>query len=269
MKCSDPLLNYLKGLGYNTVLFPRADIHPLQIAEKDGKYLNQCGPLADIFIADKSAPLPLIAPDIEAPSKVTGRRTGALKIGFGLDLMQNILTAMGLTSLNILTKYEQADTLTYTFHDVTADAVDTTKLDPFLGAARINRNSRHFRKLIESDEAYVIVRTIKSKKFSVEAKKSDKTGLELSIPEIKGLLGGKIDVSGQATNSTNISYEGPTPLVFGFHAVQLVYENGKFQQWKWTSPGSAGMRGETETGTGTKTDFETIPTTGSFIHLRW
>lgn len=267
MKCSDPLLTYLKGLGYNTVLIPRADIHPLQIAEKDGNYLNQCGPLSDIFIASDSAPLPPINQDIAAASKVSGRRTGALKIGFGLDLMQNIFTAMGLTSLDILTKYEQADTLAYTFHDVTSDAIDTTRLDLFLGAARINRKSQHYRKLIYSDEAYVIVRTIKSKKFSVEAKKSDKTGLELSVPEIKGLVGGKINVSGQTTNSTNISYEGRTPLVFGFQAVQLVYENGKFQQWKWTSPGSAGMRGETESAT--EPDLQTIPITGSFIHLNW
>lgn len=59
-------------------------------------------------------------------------------------------------------------------------------------------------------------------------RRSNKVALEVKVPVIQQVVGGKVNVSADAQSSSKITYEGDVPLVFGFQAVQLYYEKGRY-----------------------------------------
>lgn len=86
----------------------------------------------------------------------------------------------------------------------------------------------HVGKLLDADDIYVISATIKSSKITVDAQGKGGTSVEVQIPEIQQVVGGniKLESSGQATSK--LTYAGAVPLVFGFQAVRLFYDQGRY-----------------------------------------
>ena len=138
-------------------------------------------------------------------------------------------------------KYQQAKTIAFEFHDVLEDSVELAKLDQYLGDADVNPFSVHVGALLEASELFVTTATIKSHKFTVEAKKADHTGLSLSVPDIQGAIRGDVTVSCQTNVTSRLTYEGQMPLVFGFQAVRLFYDEGRYTAFEPLPP-KVGLR---------------------------
>jgi hypothetical protein len=130
----------------------------------------------------------------------------------------------------------------FEFQDVYEDKIEIIMLEQYLADADVNPFSRYVAELLEADELFVTTATIKSTKFTVEAKKSDSATLDLSIPEIQGIVGGNVKVSGSATVSSKVTYESPVPLVFGFQAVRLFYDQGRYTAFESLAAGAVGMK---------------------------
>ena len=241
MWCKDPFLTYLKEFGYNVIRLPKADVKPLQVLARCGKDLNRLGEINNLLVAGDSIPLPKLKENTRAAS-ISGQRTGDLSVGVGLSILGTVIGAMGGSKLGLDTKYQNAKTTMFEFQDVFEDTVEIIELDKFLGDADINPFSRHVAELLEADDLYITTSTIKSTKFTIEAKKSDGTALELTIPDIQGIVGGNVKVSGAASVTSKICYESPIPLVFGFQAVRLFYDNGCYTAIEPLDSGSAGMK---------------------------
>jgi hypothetical protein len=231
MLCNDPFVTYLKSFGYNVIRLPRVDIKPLQVLSRQGKNLGRLGDLADVMNPGGHIKLPTISKDNQA-ANISGQRTSDMSIGIGLNLLSTIIGAIGGSTLGLNVKYKNAKTASFEFNDVLEDHIKITQLDKFLGDADINPFSKHVSNMLDADEIYIISSTIKSKKFSVEAKKEDGTGLEVSIPEIQQLVGANVTVSGNAVATTKVTYSAAEPLIFGFQAVRLFYENGVYTSIK-------------------------------------
>lgn len=67
--------------------------------------------------------------------------------------------------------------------------------------------------------------------------------LDLSVPEIQGIVGGNVKVSGSAAVTSKVTYESPVPLVFGFQAVRLFYDQGRYTAFEPLETGSAAIKG--------------------------
>jgi hypothetical protein len=231
--CRDPYLASLKEFGYNVIRLPKADIKPLQILTKRGRDLDRLGDLADILVAGPTSSLPQIAENTPA-ANISGKRTSELSLGLGLSILGTIIGAMGGSKLGLDAKYEQASTVTFEFQDILEDKVEVTEVDQFLGGADINPSSVYVADLLLSDQVFTTTATIKSTKFTVEAKKSDGTSLELNVPVVQQVVGADVTVSAEAETSSKVTYEGKVPLVFGFQAVQLFYHDGVYTAFEPT-----------------------------------
>lgn len=241
MWCKDPFLVYLKQFGYNAIRLPKADVRPLQLLAKDGKEFNRLGEIHNLLVAGNSVSLPKLLENIPTAS-ISGQRTGDLSLGIGLSILGNIIGAMGGSKLGLDTKYQHAKSVSFEFQNVLEDSVEIVELDKYLGDADVNPFSRYVAELLEADDLFVTTATIKSTKFTVEARKSDGNSLELTIPEIQEVVGGNVKVSGSSSVSSKISYESPIPLVFGFQAVRLYYENGSYTVLEPVAAGAAAMK---------------------------
>lgn len=238
---SDPLLTYLRSYGYNVILLPKTDVKPLQILSKNSKYLDKLGNLTTILVAGSNIAVPKIKEN-QAAANISGQRTSYLKIGVGLSILGNIISAMGGKFLGLEGVYQQAKTISFEFNDVLQDKVDVAMLDQYLSDADVSPFSQYVGQLLEADDVYVITEIIKSRKFTVSAKTSKNADVTLNIPVIQGVVGGNVTVSAQAEETSKITYEGKnTPLVFGFQAIRLFYSNGRYQKLKPLEP-SIGMR---------------------------
>ncbi len=238
---SDPLLATLKSLGYCIVRLPKADIRPLQILAKQGNNLERLGELTTLLVAGDHIPVPEIDQNTIA-SNIIGAQSGNLKIGIGLSLLGNIIGAMGGSKLGLDAKYQQAKTAAFEFHEVLEDKVEVAQLDQYLADADVNPFSRYVATLLEADDIFITTAAIKSRVFTLEARKADETEVALNIPDLQQLVGTNVEVGTHMSVSSKITYKGATPLVFGFQAVRVSYDDGRYTAFKPLKAGGAAMR---------------------------
>ena len=262
MFCHDPYLTYLKTFGYCVVLVPKEDVAPLQVMAKQKGVLMRLGDLKTLLVSGSNIPLPEIIKDKHA-ADISGQRTGEMKIGIGLSIMGTLIGAMGGSEAGLKAQYQQAKTSAFEFTEVLEDRVEILAIDQYLTDADVNPFSSYVAQLLEADELYITTATIKSKKFTVEAKKANGQALEVKLPEIQGMVGGDVSVSGQAEVTTKVTYEGKKHLVFGFQAVRLFYEEGRYTAFKLVEPGVA-LRGDEASEERT---HELLETESPFLHV--
>lgn len=239
--CSDPAIAYLKEFGYSVLRLPRRDFRPLLILAEQGRDLVPLGELATIMVAGPTIKLPPIKADIPATS-ITGRRTRELSVGVGLSIIGTVIGAMGGGKLGLDAKYKDAKSVAFEFTDVLTDDVEIAALDQFLGASDIDPASQHVATLLDADEIYVVTAVLKSSKFTVEATAQGGGSLDVKVPELQGIVGGNVTVSGSAGQSGKITYQATSPLVFGFQAIQLFYDDGHYTAFEPLAAGEMASR---------------------------
>lgn len=224
-QCIDPSISYLQSKGYLVVLLPKAGVRPSQICEFEGKQLNLLGELTKFLIAG-SVPAPSISPDSPMP-KISGQQTSNLRIGIGLSILGNILGAMGASGLDLSGTYKNAKSLRFEFRDVFGNSIDVVSLDQYVGAADVNPTSVYVSDLLVSSGLAIITDIIKSHKIVVEALDAKGQALSVPIPGVHG-VGGDVEVSCESSASSQLTYKGKIPLVFGIMARKLFLDRGKY-----------------------------------------
>ena len=260
---SDPFVNALKSFGYNIVRLPKADIQPLLLLSKDGENLDRLGPVTKLLTPGDTSSAPSITRDVNA-ANLNGQRTGSMKIGLGLSILGNIIGAMG-GNLGVEAKYEKAKSAVFEFQNVLQDQIDILELDQYLGDADINPASVFVNKLLDADKLFVVTATIKSSKFGFEAMTSTNSGLKLDVPVIQQIVGGNVSVGAESATTSKLTYEGKVPLVFGFQAVQLFFENGRYTALK---PATGVMRAQQQAAEADGNKISLFETDRTFVRLR-
>ena len=228
---NDPLFTLLRSFGYNTVRLPKATIKPLQLFTKKNNQFYALGSMSGVFISHGNINLPNITENQQA-SAISGKKSGDLSLGVGFSILNGILSAFGASAIGLDIEYKQARTISFKYEDVLSDSIEMTQLDQFLTEADINPSSKCVGDLLEADQVYVTASTIKSQKFTILPQTSRETKIDVKIPEIQKIVGGNVKVSSTNEESSAITFEGSTPLVFGFQAWQLFYDKRKITRIK-------------------------------------
>jgi hypothetical protein len=224
---NDPLLSLLRSFGYNVVRLPRSSITPLQLFTRKDTQLYPIGPLQEVFVSRGNVSLPAIQEN-QPLATFSGKKSGELSTGLGLSVLGGIISAFGGSIAGIAAKYKQAKSVSFQYEDVLEDSVMFAQLDRFLADADIDPLSKCVGDLLESDQVYVTTSTLKSKKFTVIPQASKGGNLDIKAPEIQNLVGANVTITSDEESSSTITFEGKTPLVFGFQVWQLFYQKGKY-----------------------------------------
>jgi hypothetical protein len=70
----------------------------------------------------------------------------------------------------------------------------------------------------------------------------------VQVPEIQGIVGGSVKVSAAGSSASKVVYEGQVPLVFGFQAARLYYEQGRYTAFKPLQSGETAFESTTKGG---------------------
>jgi hypothetical protein len=221
----DDSTKFLKGLGYNVVRVPRAKIAPLQLIGLQKAEAIQLGRLDQLLAGAPAQPFPAIALDEEV-STINGQRSSDLSASLGLNVLGAIIGAMG-GNLGVKAQYKSAKTITFEYANVLSDSVEPLAIGAYLRDANVDFENKVVEQyVLGNGRLYVITRTVKSTTFRVEAKDSNRNGIAVDIPAIKGIVGGNIDVTSESAAATTVTYTGTTPLVFGFQCFDLGVRDG-------------------------------------------
>lgn len=241
---------------------PREGIRPLQILEKQGNTLTVLGELVDLF-GNGTRSLPAVGSDKQA-AFINGKRSRSLDISVGLSLLGGIIGAMTGSKLKLDAGYKKASNLTFEFEDVKLNEVNQLSLNKFLNGTKVDLSvGPGIVKALEDDRLYVITSTIKSKTFTTEASQSNGASVGVDIPVIKEIVGAAVQIKSDGTSQSKVTYIGETPLVFGFQAARMEFENGVFKGLMQAKAegGALGVRGG-------KPQFELLSVGGPFANIK-
>lgn len=225
MSRPDPFLNLLKDIGYLPLRLPRADVQPLQLLNVSGKEFTLLGDVADAMSPSNGATLPPIKPDITTAGAIQGTHSSTVQLSIGLNILGNILGALTGNNLDVSAGFKNASTITFEFADVTVSNVSIILLDQFLNLATINSVSKQIQDLMLAGNAGVTTSVARTKKYIVSAQDNHGVDVHADVPVIKGIAGGKVDVSTAGNNNNKVVFDGASPITFGVQAVRLSFDD--------------------------------------------
>jgi hypothetical protein len=213
--CTDPRLTYLNQLGYNVVRLPRKGIVPLGVIGREKKSRTWLGTIDQIWQSSTPAPIP---GDPKPVAGVQGTKTNDLDLSVGLDILKNALNGMfGATAPSIDFAYKHAKSVQFAFKEVRSVGVDPFVIGNFLANGTL-RAGNPFLRYFESDdtEALVVAEVLEARAIGVVAKQSASAELSVDVPQIQAALGAKVGVKTSNASNTEITFEGPEFLAFGY-----------------------------------------------------
>ncbi len=239
----DESITYLKDRGYCVIRTPRSGVQPLNTLLKAGKKdLTRLGQLANITVPGAN-PLPKLSVDNVAPGEINGRESSSTKLEIGLNILGGIIGALGGNKLALTAGYNKAKSMTFTFAGVMEDHINLDLLDSYLSTSSIKPDQKAVTDALIDDEVYVITSSIKTTKFTVNAQGEGGVKVGLEVPVIKEVASGSLSVDVTKAVEGTVTYEGTTPVVFGFQAVRLFYDqNGVYTTVDPLDAGKMGAR---------------------------
>jgi hypothetical protein len=224
--CWDQSTTFLKRIGYNVVRHPRAGIEPLQIIGiQRGEAVYQ-GSLAELVREPGPDNHPNIDRDIDA-ADINGQRSSDLKLGVGLNILKGVLAAFG-ADVGIDAAYQQARTVTFEYTGVKNDLVGAFSIGKFLRDAVIDSDNPVLQEyVLGNGKLYIIVKTAKTTRLTVDAKRSGGASVAIDAPLVQQAVGAKVEVEASATSQGTLTYTGSSQLVFGFQCLELGFVNGE------------------------------------------
>ena len=225
--CSDPGLNYLKGIGYNVVRLPKEGIEPLDVIGWSKDSAQVLGKLPDLIVGDAGS-LPQSRTVVAA--NVNGQKSASLKIGVGIKILDGMISALGGGTLGASVNYTNAKKVTFLFENVTSTLVDAIPVGRFLRDGDIDQNdpvSHPY--LTGSGRLLVIVDALKSNKISVKLESSDGIGAAIDVPVIANAVGGNVGVDTARKAEGVLTFSGDKMLTFGFKCFQVSIVDGELR----------------------------------------
>jgi hypothetical protein len=226
--CKDPRLTYLNDHGYNVVRLPRKGIVPLGVIGRDRDSRSWLGTLDQIWESPVAVPVP---GEPQPTVGLSGTRTSDLKLSFGLEILANALSGMfGATAPSLDVAYRNAKSLQFTFKDVQSVGIDPFVIGNFLaeGDLRGGPFVKRFFTGQKSVEALVVTEVLQARSIGVIAKKDANTEVAVDVPQIQATLGAKVSVAAANTSNTELVYEGPEFLTFGYKAFGIGMIDGEW-----------------------------------------
>jgi hypothetical protein len=228
--CKDPRLTYLNDQGYSVVRLPRQGIVPLGVIGRDHDAKSWLGTLDQIW--HSALPVPSVGAP-QAVSGLSGQKTSDIKLSLGLEILGNALNGMfGSMAPSLESAYQDAKSIQFAFRDVKSLSIDPFVIGNYLAKGELTSDNAFVQRFFgdqEGADALVITEVLQSKSIGVVAKKTGSTSISVNVPAIQATLGARVGVTAANSDNTEVSFEGPEWLTFGFKVFGIALVGGAWQ----------------------------------------
>lgn len=221
-KCQDEKIKYLSKFGYNVISLPRAGIRPLTVAFLKNKHqLIELGYLPEIWTSKEEVPIAKTEGDV---AKIGGQSTGELNANVGVDVLSNLVQALGLDPVKVKAQYKEASTFQFSFKDVERERITAFALGKYLISGEMASSDPFVKRYFQpTEKVYVVTEVLKSSGFGVTANNASKIGLDVNIPVIQQAVSGQGGVEISSTSKGTVEFVGQVKLPFAFIAAEMAW----------------------------------------------
>lgn len=244
MFCRDQSLTLLAKHGYNVVRLPRTGIEPLDVLGRDHNGIERLGRLPVIWHSNVAVPT---ISDGNVAAEIKAIRTSALKVSFGLKILEDILSGLGGAAIPRLdTAYSAAESLQFAFGNIRIGKVDPFDVGTYLKGGDLQVGNpfvdRYF--FEDSADTYIITEVLKSDSVTVIPSSKSDLGGGVDISAIQNSVGAAIKVETGSESKSAVTYKGPTHLTFGFKAFRAGYDYDESGVGSWVITGINTNKGD-------------------------
>jgi hypothetical protein len=218
--------NWLEPYHFTAVGLPRRDLAPGDVVYRsNGGFDQKVGNLPMLF--DLSPGLPALTSG-EPTGSIARSFEKKVEAGFGLKILGALFGGGTSSKLGADLEAKRAKSISVTYEDVTQDSLAVLELQSWLERAKI-KTSRQATDWLNDEKLAAVTAVLRTAKLSIVAQTENGVAIQLSVPEIQGIVAGDAKVSAQSSDSSKITFTGKEPIAFGFQAfVMLFDENVSF-----------------------------------------
>jgi hypothetical protein len=224
--CKDPSVTFLNKFGYNVVRLPRTGIEPMDVLGKRGS-LERLGRLSSVWKTTRPEP------PVGAPSRmvdIEGQKSDKLELSVGLKLLSNALQGLGAPVPSLDGAFQRARKVQFHFTNVTSTSVSPLEAGNYLASGDLDTANPlvapYF--LEEDGDAFLIVDVLKSDAVTVQATNEHGAEVKVDIPALQQVVGVNVGVKTSGASESIITFQGQTPITFGFKAFAIGFANGRW-----------------------------------------
>lgn len=212
--------SFLPDRDYLPVALPTDDVEVFQVLTRTGDgALSRYSRLPEILEVPAETPDPHVVRD-RAVVDTSGTAERTTKLGIGLNVISSIIQAMGgEAGLNV--RAENASGVRYSYSKVVSDRVDLASMDAWLSVADLRPNLRNAADLLAAGQIFVVVGVLRAGALEVEFVQDGTTGVDLDVPDLQAMIGGKVTVSAGSHRSSRLTFTGSTTLTVAAKAARL------------------------------------------------
>jgi hypothetical protein len=211
---------FLNDLGYDAIAHPQEGIDPLlTLIHDNAESVRLWGPIGDLT-QEVTVPLPRIQQDLQATG-VSGGTTRQLDVGVGVKILNELLSAMGITGPRAEVGYKKAHTIEFAYENVLIDRVFPASIQKYLNDAKPSIDDNMKKLFDEKGEAFIITDTVKSNSLGTIARDKGGHVIEIDIAAIKKIVGINAKLNKTSDGTVKTSFEGSKYLRFGFKALPI------------------------------------------------
>lgn len=236
--------NWLKQHEYSGVLLPRRDLAPADLLMRPRENFSlKVGDLGMLLSSETAPPETTLRTPADA---VAASFVRSVEVGFGIVVLDAVVGGAISTKLGPDTDLKHGRQLELTYEQVVRDSIGVPELQAWLEAAAVS-GPDEARAWLNDGSLAVVTAVLSTAKLSIVAHREDGEPIALSAEDVQAIVGDRATVSAEASRGAALTFEVETPVVFGFQAFRLGYEDDGFRALEsWTADSELSAVGDAQ-----------------------
>jgi hypothetical protein len=212
--------NWLKDYGFTALALPRRNLNPADVLYRgNDAFDTKVGTLGELFPGAGA----LDVEEGEQIADITRSVTKKVEVGVGLRILGALFGAAASSKLGADTDVKHAKTVSVTYENVSQDSLSVLGLQSWLERVEVNTAGQTMEWLNQGRLAPVTA-VLRTADLSIVAERDNGAAIDLSVPEIEGIVSASATVSRDSGSTAKITFNGRQSIAFGFQAFKLLFE---------------------------------------------
>jgi hypothetical protein len=212
--------NWLKDYGFTALQLPRRNLNPADVLYRgNGAFDTKVGTLGELFPHAGA----LAVEEDEPVADITRNVTKKVETGLGLRILGALFGGSASSKLGADTDVKHSKTLSVTYENVSHDSLSVLALQSWLERVQVNSAGQTMGWLNQGRLA-AVTSVLRTADLSIIAERDNGVAIDLSVPDIQGIVSASAKVSADAASGTKITFNGNQPIAFGFQAFKLLFD---------------------------------------------
>jgi hypothetical protein len=214
--------SFLPDRDYLPLAMPTTALDVLWLLTREGGALRRFGALTDVLVNDNAMPNKTVTRGSTVAAS-SGSAWHTFKAGVSLGVVNSLLHALGAEAKADIS-LTGARSVNFSYVDVRSDDVNVARLDGWLHAADLSASTPRIAELLVAERLYVVLGALRAGGLAVSLRDEKGAELGVDLSSLQQAVGVNVALSGSGGRSSQVVFQGSSPLVVAAKVAQLKAE---------------------------------------------